>query len=101
MMRLFFLCAAPLLLSVSCSLPPPIRDGGAAADAAPLDGGGRDLSLCRTPCFADGSCPAAIYGVCIDGCCACRPPDGGLCPMFLDTLSAGLDSRSAGGSSVK
>lgn len=99
------LSAILLVIAVSTSgctctcMPPPKDMGGDLAKTIDL-GKPADLSvpsdlttppdfasapdlLCHVPCFSDGSCPAAIWGVCVDNCCVCRPPDGGICPVFV------------------
>ena len=71
--------AAAALISLGCyRLPVPSKD----ASATPIDVAKppHDMAKSCKPC--GDTCTPSIWGVCEDGCCVCRPPDGGKCPAL-------------------
>lgn len=81
MTRILFLCLG-LVFGCSHELEPPVNPD-AAADAG-VDGGSADMAepamSCGRRCDDANPCNPSVWGVCIAGCCVCRPPDGGSCP---------------------
>ncbi len=97
-LALFFILA----LSSCCTSTCPGSCASPAPDLAPVADLAKphDMSMgpvdmaCRIPCDFDGKCPAAIWGVCVAGCCICMPPDGGMCPMTVREVSLSCQLRS-------
>jgi len=72
-MRKLFLIAILLTgVGLGCYRLPPV---GKDASATPSD-----MAKSCKPC--GDTCTPSIWGVCEDGCCVCRPPDGGKCPAL-------------------
>ena len=56
--------------------------GGLPLLLAPLLSGCRAIppACCARPCTTDSECNPSLWQVCVEGCCTCAPPDGGMCP---------------------
>lgn len=80
-MKRIFLLLVVGLAGCSHELQPVIPD--ATVDAG-IDGGNAEMAdpamVCWRSCDDAHPCNPSVWGVCVAGCCVCRPPDGGTCP---------------------